>query len=140
MKPPYRRPAVVAAVGVVAVLAAVRQEDLVARFGGDEFVVVAEGDPQVLASETVRRVTAVVGEPVQIGDVSARVGISTGTAIGTPGPGLDADRLLSAADASMYRQKRAHRHGVLRTTALPRLPAPAPDRRAEPPTGSPTGD
>lgn len=121
-------------------LAAVRQEDLVARFGGDEFVVVAEGDPQVLASETVRRVTAVVGEPVQIGDVSARVGISTGTAIGTPGPGLDADRLLSAADASMYRQKRAHRHGVLRTTALPRLPAPAPNRRAEPPTGSPTGD
>lgn len=118
-------------------LAAVRQEDLVARFGGDEFVVVAEGDPEVLASETVRRVAAVVGEPIQVGDVTARVGIATGTAVGTPGPGLDPDRLLSAADASMYRQKRARRHGVLRTTALPRLPAPPPDRRAQPPTGPP---
>lgn len=121
-------------------LAAVRQEDLVARFGGDEFVVVAEGDPEVLASETVRRVAAVVGEPVQIGDISARVGIATGTAVGLPGPGLDADRLLSAADASMYRQKRARRHGVLRPTPLPRLPAPpAPERRAEPPADPAAG-
>ena len=87
-----------------------RASDTVARYGGDEFVVLCEdevthvGVARVAAS--IRRACA---EPVQLPDgTSVRVSASIGIAWSVE-EGVDADALLAAADAAMYRDKR---HGL----------------------------
>jgi diguanylate cyclase (GGDEF)-like protein/PAS domain S-box-containing protein len=84
--------------------AEVRASDTVCRFGGDEFVVLCE------AYGTVRELDGIAGrligatsDPVDAGDVQARVGLSVGIAIATPGEG--AISLLSRADGALYRAK-----------------------------------
>ncbi len=84
----------------------VRATDLVARIGGDEFVVLCEQFPsndhlQVL----VDRITARLAEPIATRQGVARVGVSVGVAIvGIDGD--DPDALFAAADRQMYEVKR----------------------------------
>ncbi|WP_432496899.1 diguanylate cyclase domain-containing protein [Kineococcus gypseus] len=82
---------------------------VVARQGGDEFTVLVPrgAGPQVL-DDLARRVrAALVPEVPLAGGHRARVGVSTGTALG--GPGTSTDEVLAAADARMYDAKRASR-------------------------------
>ncbi len=85
---------------------AVRKSDVVARVGGDEFVVLVPGaasDAEI--EEAAERLRAVTREPIAVSkDVSIRTGISVGRAI-FPENGPDPERLLEAADADMYRNK-----------------------------------
>jgi diguanylate cyclase (GGDEF)-like protein len=80
------------------------------RFGGDEFVLLAEEHGPEQLDELVCRVEALLTAPVQSREGALTVGVSTGTATGPPGPGLDT--LLRLADQRMYDQKR--RRSVLR--------------------------
>ena len=89
--------------------AALRARDVVARFGGDEFVVIAEGDPEAVRRETVRRIEDALREPVQLGTLLTPVQASVGAAVALPGQSISPDQLLSTADAAMYRQKRLRR-------------------------------
>jgi diguanylate cyclase (GGDEF)-like protein len=87
---------------------AVRDTDYVARFGGDEFVVMAHNvaSPQALAAIKQKILQAI--EQVIVLDSGDAVHIST--AIGAaifPRDGEDLDTLLHKADADMYAQKRA---------------------------------
>ncbi|WP_170315566.1 diguanylate cyclase [Nakamurella deserti] len=82
-----------------------RSEDLVARFGGDEFVVVcAEMHKPEEALVIAERLDALLGLPVEIAGQQLRprasIGIVTDDGRRTP------DQLLDAADAAMYRVKR----------------------------------
>ncbi len=91
---------------------AVGATDLIARIGGDEFVVVTRTDP---AGEHIAllaaRLAQAVSQPLRLGDVEARVGASIGTAIASE---IDstADRLICNADIALYQVKRQGRGGV----------------------------
>ena len=94
---------------------AVRSVDLVARLGGEEFVVVMpETGPAIAAAVAERLRLAVANEPFAIrtsGDslpVTVSVGVTTAMANGD-----DRDRLLKRADDALYRAKADGRNRVV---------------------------
>jgi diguanylate cyclase (GGDEF)-like protein len=78
--------------------------DLVARFAGDEFVLVLEGGSH-LARAAAERVEAALGGTVDVGGHTLRVGGSVGVAHLPGGATATAEDLLCAADARMYEHK-----------------------------------
>lgn len=83
-------------------------EDLVARFGGDEFAVACPGADEERMARLAAAVQEQVGRPVLTPAGTIPVGVSVGTAVG--GAGADPDQVLRTADARMYRAKTARRH------------------------------
>jgi diguanylate cyclase (GGDEF)-like protein/PAS domain S-box-containing protein len=83
---------------------AVRPGDVVGRFGGDEFVVFLPGADADVASAVASRMVAALDEPVDVDGVRVRIGVSVGVDASTP---RSLDERLSAADAALYRAKRA---------------------------------
>jgi diguanylate cyclase (GGDEF)-like protein len=83
----------------------IRGDDMVARVGGDEFVVLCDGsvDPDALAALAERIIDA-VNQPIAVAGGQAQVGISIGVAIANQ-PGISGDRILTSADQAMYRAK-----------------------------------
>ncbi len=86
-----------------ALQAEVRGHDVVARYGGDEFVVLLLDTPLRGGERAARRLWRLVGEQVAPAGV-AGVGVSIGVA-GYPAHGTEAGRLLEAADRALYRAK-----------------------------------
>jgi diguanylate cyclase (GGDEF)-like protein len=87
----------------------VRPSDTVARFGGDEFVVLCEdiGSPQDEASGVAKRIIEALAEPFVISGRELFASASIGIAIGRPGD--DPEGLISQADAAMYLAKQRGR-------------------------------
>jgi diguanylate cyclase (GGDEF)-like protein len=85
--------------------AAVRETDTVARFGGDEFVVLCE-DLEGVHSVTyvAERIIAALHVPFPLGNDVAQVSASIGIAL-SPDGSEDADGFLDKADIAMYRAK-----------------------------------
>lgn len=93
-------------------LRTVREEDTVARSGGDEFVVIQTGIRDAdEASLLARRIIRVIDAPYRLDGREMRIGVSIGIAL-APQDGLDLDRIVSCADAALYRAKRGGRGGV----------------------------
>jgi diguanylate cyclase (GGDEF)-like protein len=89
----------------------VRAIDTVARFGGDEFILLLERvDGPLYAKGVARRIISELERPFPFGEVNVQISASVGIVIsdGTDSP---AD-LISAADAAMYRAKQNQRGGV----------------------------
>lgn len=85
--------------------AATRETDTVARFGGDEFAVVAAGigrpaDAAILADKLIKA----IGEPYSIEGNDLYTGASMGIDLYGP-EAPDAETLLSHADVALYRAK-----------------------------------
>jgi diguanylate cyclase (GGDEF)-like protein/PAS domain S-box-containing protein len=83
--------------------AVVRPADTVARIGGDEFVVIYEHADEAGALALADRLETAISEPVTLGGVERRLSASIGIAIGHG----EADELIRAADAAVYRAKAA---------------------------------
>jgi diguanylate cyclase (GGDEF)-like protein len=103
-----------------AINAQVRTSDVVARYGGDEFVVLMPDTPPDQAEIVARRVVAGVldGRHTMTDGAEVSVGISAGLAI-YPSDGRTSAQLLQVADAQMYAAKRSGGQQVERSTALP---------------------
>ena len=84
---------------------AVRRQDEVARYGGDEFFIVLDhcASPEELAV-VARNVLAAASQPVQTPEVSVQVCVSVGAVLaeGT----AETDEALRRADQALYRAKR----------------------------------
>lgn len=87
---------------------AVRETDLVARYGGDEFIVVASGTTRGDALDLAERLRTAVAEC----ETSVSVGVAT-----YPEDGLQQDALIQAADAALYEAKQAGRNRVRESLA-----------------------
>jgi diguanylate cyclase (GGDEF)-like protein/PAS domain S-box-containing protein len=114
---------------------AVRPEDVIARFGGDEFVLVAEGLEGVAGARALAdRVCASAHPPVRLGAHDVTVSASVGIAIAAPGD--TAEGLLAQADIALYRAKALgrSRHELfdetMRSSAVRRLEMEGDLRRA----------
>ena len=93
--------------------ASIRPSDTVARFGGDEFVVLCdEIADQSVAVEVAERLTAELHQPVSLGDSEIFVSASAGVALSDLA-GIDsAARLLRDADTAMYMAKERGRSRI----------------------------
>ena len=86
--------------------------DLVARFGGDEFVILCPSPDEAALSSLVQRVAAEVGRPFPGPEGSLTLGVSVGIAVGQAGE--SGDELIGRADRAMYGAKTHQRRRVPR--------------------------
>jgi diguanylate cyclase (GGDEF)-like protein/PAS domain S-box-containing protein len=92
------------------IVQAVRDSDVVARHGGEEFVVLAPETPRAGAlavAERIRRVTALARDRCWQGSVTLSIGIAE-----LKRPPDTAESLLARADGAMYQAKRGGRDRI----------------------------
>ncbi|MDX2506741.1 MAG: diguanylate cyclase [Gammaproteobacteria bacterium] len=83
-----------------------RKDDLIARFGGDEFIICYSNVKDI---EDVRLLCQIIidkiGQPMYLGKHQCNIGISIGVSL-YPEHGTDYNTLLRVADSSMYQVKK----------------------------------
>jgi len=89
--------------------ASVRAEDLVARYGGDEFVVLLPGATEAAIAEIVRRLARKTESLNASGTRSYRLAFSVGAALYDPAADGSAAAFLARLDEAMYRDKAARK-------------------------------
>jgi diguanylate cyclase (GGDEF)-like protein len=86
--------------------ASVRDGDLVARIGGDEFCVLCQGASAAEAAEVAARITRAFDPPFEVAGRPVVIGISIGIAHARDGLG---DHTLEEADRALYATQQARR-------------------------------
>lgn len=91
---------------------ALRESDTFARFGGDEFAVVA---PDIAgpagAADLAQRLIKLMAEPFRVGDGEVQIGVSIGVALFLEGSD-DPEQLITRADRALYWAKHESRGHV----------------------------
>jgi len=94
-----------------------RRDDVLARWGGDEFLVmlpsighnaVEAGQATVKIAEKLREI---INEPFDLNGTEVQVGVSIGATL-FPVEGVAVEDLIKRADTAMYRAKRADRNAI----------------------------
>ncbi len=106
--------------------ALLRESDTIARFGGDEFVILQPVvDAATDAADLARKILVALEEPILVDGVSHRVATSIGIAL-FPEHSTEIERLMELADAALYRAKREGRnrwHFAAPPVTTPRAPS-----------------
>ncbi len=79
--------------------------DLLARIGGDEFVMLRLGDDEEALETLAGRIVGALSVPIHVEGQQLHLSASVGWAV-CPTDGRDADELLRRADVALYRAKR----------------------------------
>jgi len=87
-------------------LACVREQDIVVRLGGDEFIVVLKSPKNAhkAAEKVASKIIIAISSPFNLSDQCIYINTSIGIAL-YPEHGQDADRLITVADNAMYKSK-----------------------------------
>jgi diguanylate cyclase (GGDEF)-like protein len=86
---------------------ALRHEDVVARFGGDEFVILLKNmQSRIEAVAVLDKLTEIICAPLELDELKLEVGASIGLAM-APEDGVNVESLLAHADKQMYVAKQA---------------------------------
>jgi diguanylate cyclase (GGDEF)-like protein len=101
--------------GVAKILAGLcRKEDMVFRYGGEEFCILCPGTDLRVAADVAERIRRAIGMGVfAYGDRKLTVTVSIGIAALSPAH-TDADALMKDADRALYRAKQKGRDRVER--------------------------
>jgi diguanylate cyclase (GGDEF)-like protein len=87
---------------------AVARTDTLARYGGDEFLILCEtGNPLATQASLSRRVTTTLAHPFDLATDRVSVGVSIGAVVADAD--ATADSVISEADAAMYATKQSRR-------------------------------
>jgi diguanylate cyclase (GGDEF)-like protein len=90
---------------------AIRETDEIARYGGDEFVLLLKKNKNPIDIESVvEKISSLVEEPIALENVLVSVGVSIGWA-NFPEDGTDYIKLLKIADSRMYSRKKDRKAG-----------------------------
>ena len=111
------------------VMNSVRRTDVVARYGGDEILVIATHTPLAAAAELGERLRqriegAEMGQAGEAGGLSIRVTISAGVA-GYSDELSSGQSLIQAADQALYQAKQAGRNRTATAEGIPESQKPA---------------
>lgn len=85
----------------------VRENDIVARFGGDEFIALMEVDDERATGVVTERIAMCFLDPVNLGPKSVTVEASVGLVVAHPSDDLAS--MVELADLAMYDEKRERR-------------------------------
>ena len=86
-------------------LSGVRENDIVARMGGDEFVVLMTNIDVSLVTELKDRLRHLIESPIHVGQAMVQLGVSIGIAAAEPG--THTTDLIARADEAMFKDKAA---------------------------------
>ncbi len=85
---------------------AIGDHGLVARFGGDEFVVAVEAEPDAGHDQLRHLLSLAFADPVELDGKELMITVSIGIATTTDPEAMQADSILKAADIALYEAKR----------------------------------
>jgi diguanylate cyclase (GGDEF)-like protein/PAS domain S-box-containing protein len=88
-----------------------RQSDIIARIGGDEFVILLSDINIEDAHDLLVRILDALKEPIEVDGNTIHIGVSIGATL-FPDDCEEIDRLIRHADAAMYRSKELGRNRI----------------------------
>jgi diguanylate cyclase (GGDEF)-like protein len=90
-----------------------READFVARYGGDEFVLMLPETTSKRALQMAERVRACIAEHIFTGGVGAEIHLTASFGVASfPEHANEAEKLIELADAAMYEAKQRNKNNV----------------------------
>jgi diguanylate cyclase (GGDEF)-like protein len=84
------------------------RSSVIARQGGDEFLILTSDNAMPFPLVAAQEAIAIIGEPIKVNDTEIEIGVSIGIAVAEPGK--NASDLVDQADIALYVAKRAGRN------------------------------